>query len=339
MSFWDETINIGGLEVPRIMGAPLDGITDSPMRQLIRRFSPTELLFSEMRHVALVAHQKTGMALKYEKVEHPIAYQFSANSTRFIDIAVNKVIDAGFDMINLNLGCPARCVVSSGSGSALMAKPDLLATIIDEFMRCIDGRVPFNVKIRAGFKEKNAVEIAQLAEKLGSSCLIIHPRTQPERFTGLPDVNLVAEVKAAINIPVIFSGNINSFARAQKMRERCNIDGVMIGRALWGCPWKMDEIRKQEHNQTYTVSLPESVEYAIEHLKLVIDHYGKERFYPFKKQLPIYLKFMPGAAQVRQELLRIKCADEMLAKLEELHQSTLINQTDPLHVLPAGRAA
>ena len=329
--FWDTNISIGSLLVPRLMAAPLDGITDAPMRQLIRRFSPQELLFSEMRHVALVANQASGESLKYASIEHPIAYQFSANtrSMHFIKPAVEKVIAAGFDLINLNIGCPARNVTKSGSGSALMATPNDLAAIIDEFMHCINDRVPFTVKIRAGFKEKNAVAIAQLSERLGAQCIIVHPRTAPQLFTGLPDTQLVAEVKTAVRVPVIFSGNINSFARAEKMRQLCDIDGVMIGRALWGCPWKMQEIQMQYEGKSFHISAAQSLRYAIEHLKLVITHYGPQRFYPFKKQLPIYLKFLPGAAQMRQKLLTITTAEELLTTLTELHTETVQAEQAP----------
>lgn len=306
------------------MAAPLDGITDSPMRQLIREFSPRELLFGEMRHVALVTNEKSGLCLKYEHGEHPISFQFSANQTTFIEPAVERVINAGFDMINLNIGCPARNVVSSGSGSALMADPERLQVLLKEFMRAINGRVPFTVKIRAGFKKKNAVEIAELCEGEGASMLIIHPRTQPEGFTGLPDANLVAQVKTSVSIPVIFSGNINSFARAEKMRQTCGIDGVMIGRALWGCPWKMKEISDAAQGKTLQISLIESLELARRHLDLNMAYYGPRGFHSFKKQLPVYIKNVHDAAALRQKLVSLNSYESMVTHLQAAaHQSPL----------------
>ncbi len=328
--YWQEKITIGNLVVPRIMAAPLDGITDSPTRRLIREFSPDVLLYGEMRHVACVTNEKTGIALRYHDAEHPLAFQFSANSTQFIAQACEKVINAGFAMINLNIGCPARNVVNSGSGSALMAKPDTLKEIITEFMRVINGRVPFTVKMRAGFKEKNAVEIAKLCEGLGVEMLIVHPRTAPQEFIGLPDVPLVAAVKQNVKIPVIFSGNVNSFDRAQKMYDQTGIDGVMIGRALWGCPWKIREIEDAALGKKFTVTTLESIHHAITHCAWTQEFYGGPRgFHVFKKQLPIYLKQLPNAGALRKRLLVIPTYAELQQELAALYQELLTTGTSP----------
>ncbi|MBL4587851.1 tRNA-dihydrouridine synthase, partial [Candidatus Babeliales bacterium] len=125
-TFWHEKITVGKTSFPRFMAAPLDGVTDSPLRQLIREFSPDILLFGEMRHVACVANAKKNSSLIYENIEHPIAYQVSANRPDFIENAIEKIIDKKFDMFNLNAGCPSKTVTKSGSGSALMADPERL---------------------------------------------------------------------------------------------------------------------------------------------------------------------------------------------------------------------
>src|SRR5690242_7870747 len=104
MKWWNEPLAFGSLVVPRVMAAPLDGITDSPMRIMIRRFSPQELLFTEMRHVACVVNSKEDHSLRWNKIEHPLAFQFSSNTLQFIDQAVEKVLERGIEMINLNVG-------------------------------------------------------------------------------------------------------------------------------------------------------------------------------------------------------------------------------------------
>jgi len=319
MSYWDETIRFKDLEVPRFMAAPLDGITDAPTRQLIRKFSPTELLFTEMRHVACVFNELRQQSLQFKEMERPLGFQFSANHLKFIEGAVEKVLEKGVDMINLNLGCPAKNVIKSGSGSALMADLPRLKEVLTEFMRCIDGRVSFTVKIRAGYKkEKNAVEVAQLIEGLGIDGLMIHPRLQTEGFTGLPDLDLVREVKEAVKIPVIMSGNINSFKRAQKVYDRTGVDGFMIGRALWGCPWKIREITDAAKGVTFEVSPEETLEYALEHLRLTVEHYGPTAFHAFKKQLPVYIKGVENAGQIRKKLLSSQTAEELEAGIRAL---------------------
>ncbi|MFH1832460.1 MAG: tRNA-dihydrouridine synthase family protein, partial [bacterium] len=153
-SFWQEKITIGKLNIPRFMTAPMDGITDSPLRQVIREFSPEELLWGEMRHVASISapiNIHTEKALYFDPIEQPIGFQFSANMLEHIEKAVERVIEHKFIMINLNCGCPARRVVGSGSGSALMANIPLLRQILALFMKAINNQVPMTIKIRAGY--------------------------------------------------------------------------------------------------------------------------------------------------------------------------------------------
>jgi len=318
-SFWSETIRFGSLEVPRFMVAPLDGVTDSPLRQLIRRFSKTELMFTEMRHVAGVANSTKDPALfAYKPEEQPLAYQVSANKTEWIEAAVEKIIAHNFCMLNLNVGCPARQVIKSGSGSALMSTPEHLATLIQTFQKHLDGRIPFTIKIRAGFKEPNGLYIAQMAQDLGVTGLIIHPRLQTGGFTAPLDYDMVANIKESLDIPVVFSGNINSFKRAQKVYERTGVDGFMIGRALWGAPWKMFEMTEEAEGRTFSVSVQEMVALALEHLQFNIELYGARGVHHFKKQIPQYIRGVAGAAKLRSQLVRSQSADEMKAQLMPL---------------------
>lgn len=316
--FWIETIDLGGLKVPRFMAAPLDGVTDSPLRQLIREFSPTELLMSEMRHVSHVAHDKHNQTIKYEQLEHPLGYQFSANKIDFIEASVEKVIAAGFKLINLNCGCPSRNVTKSGSGSALMADIPRLQDLLRQFVKIINGRVPMTVKIRAGYKERNAVDVALAAQDTGVTCIMIHPRTQPEGFVSRLDFDLVKKVKAAVSVPVIFSGNINSFSRAEKTYELTGVDGFMIGRALWGAPWKMREIVENSQGNTFSIDTKTALEYALKHFDLNTHHYGKHGFSVFKKQLPQYIRTIENAAEWRQKLLTSQAQEEMREKLHHI---------------------
>lgn len=318
MSFWQEPIRFGSLQVPRFMAAPLDGITDSPMRQMIRTFSPHELLFTEMRHVACVVNSKEDHSLRWNNMEHPLAFQFSANKEQFIDEAVEKVLERKIEMINLNIGCPARNVIKSGSGSALMANPEQLKILLERFIKRINGRVPFTVKIRSGFKEKNAVEIAKLIEGCGADGIIIHPRLQTQLFAGLPDVAVVKEVKLAVTLPIVFSGNITSFARAQKMYNETGCDGFMIGRALQGAPWKIKEMTCAMNNEPFSITTEEALRCSFEHMKLSIEHYGPHGHHCFKKHLPVYIRSVPGAADLRKTLLSINDAHHLTDQMRSL---------------------
>ncbi len=317
-SFWQEKITLGGHVVPRFMTAPLDGITDSPMRQVIRDFSPDLLMFAEMRHVDTVANEASGKSLRYVPCEQPLVFQFSANRTPFIGKAVERVIEAGFKSINLNSACPAPAVVRSGSGSALMGDLPRLRIIIEELQRCIAGRVPLSIKIRAGFKEKNALEVAQIAQDLGCEAVIIHPRTQPERFAARLDYELVAAIKKTITIPVVFSGNITKFEVAQRVYDLTGCDGFMVGRALWGTPWRLKEITEAAAGRSYTPDLATTFRCIIKHLDLSSEFYGQHGYAHFKKQLAQYIKSFPNATQWRSTLLRTQSEEEMRIQLATL---------------------
>lgn len=309
--FWQSKIKIGNQEYPRFMSAPLDGITDSPLRRLIRDFSPHDLLFTEMRHVAMVANERTGICLKYDPIEQPMAFQVSTNRTDFIDKAIEKILAAGFTSINLNSGCPAKAVIKSKCGSALMENVPHLEMLLKYFIKRIDGRASFTVKIRAGFKKKNALEVSTMAQDCGVDAVIIHPRTQPEGFASRLDYDLARQVKQALTVPLIFSGNISRFEMAQKVYDLTGADGYMVGRALWGAPWKMREMTDEAQGKTFEVTTGLALRYALKHLDNNIQFYGPNGFIPFKKQLPLYVRTVAAAAEWRKKLLRSQTEAEM----------------------------
>ncbi len=301
MSYWYETFKIGSLDVPRFIGGPLDGITDSPFRQLVRKFSKQELLYTEMRHVGCVANDKGVMrALDFEQFERPLNYQFSANGTEYIQKACERVIAAGIDAIDLNIGCPARAVVNSGSGSSLMGDLPRLELILKEFRKHCS--VPFTVKMRAGFKEKNAVTVAKLIQDCGVDALAIHPRLQTEHFAGVPDYGIAAEVKRAVTIPVILSGGIINWMTAKAAYEQTGVDGYLIGRGIWSKPWKLLELKEHSQGRPFVVSQEMIGECALEHLAGMLRYYGPHGIRIFRKHLPFYIKAKPTASALRQRL-------------------------------------
>ena len=311
-SFWLENLTIGNRQYPRFMSAPIDGITDSPLRQLIREFCPKELLFTEMRHVACIAHKKDEKDVLFAPIEHPLCFQVSANKLDFIESAMEKILSKNVEMLNLNAGCPAKNIVKSGTGSALMANLPQLEKIIKLLTKSIDSAVPLTLKIRAGFKEKNALEVSQLAQDLGIQAIIIHPRTQPEGFTSPLDFDLVKKIKETVKIPVIFSGNVNSFTRAKLTYEKTGVDGFMVGRALYGAPWKIHEIKEESQGRKFEICTKKMLEYALKHLELASQYYGQGHgFNVFKKQVPLYIRKIEGASLMRQTLLRTQTEEEM----------------------------
>lgn len=317
MNYWQEKIQIGPFAFPRFIGGPLDGITDSPFRQLVREFSKDELLYTEMRHVNAITSQKGGeRALRFVQSERPLNFQIAANTPEMIQPACEKIMAAGVDLIDLNVGCPAPNVTKNKSGSALMADLPLLKAILDAMRSYLT--VPFTVKIRAGFRQKNAVEVAKLIQDCGAVAVAIHPRLQREKFYGRPDYALAAQVKKAVSIPVLLSGNIVNFKTAQMAYEQTGADGYLISRGMWGKPWKLKELHEHANGNGFTIDHAMVMAYALKHLEGMLAYYGPRGLYCFRKHVPFYLRGFEGASSIRHQLVRAESADEVKGVLQEL---------------------
>lgn len=310
MSYWQEKVKIRNLAFPRFIGGPLDGITDSPFRQLVRDFSKEELLFTEMRHVGTITNDVgAAKALRFAQWERPLNFQVAANKVDFIEAACERIMAAGVDIIDLNAGCPANNVVGSGGGSCLMGDLPRFKAIVTKFRSCLS--IPFTVKIRAGFKEKNAVEVAQMLQDCGVDAISIHPRLRNQYFEGQPDYALAAQVKTAVQIPVIISGNVINFKTAQAVYEQTGVDGFLIGRGIWGKPWKLKEMAEHAQGNQFVVDQKLLGTYALKQLEAMLDYYGDHGLYVYRKHLPFYIKGRPSAAGLRALLVRSTDADQV----------------------------
>jgi tRNA-dihydrouridine synthase B len=318
-NFWKEKITFKNLKIPRLMSAPIDGYLDSPLRQLMRIYSKEELLWGQMRHVASISNAKHVDEFNINKTEHPFCFQVSANKTDFVEKAVEKVLKQNFAMVNLNSGCPAKKIINSGTGSALMKDLPTLKKIIKIITKTVNNKIPFTIKIRAGFKEKNGLEVALMAQDLGVDGIIIHPRLQSQCFSGDLDFDLVKKIKESVKIPVIFSGDIIDTQTAKKTYELTGVDGLMIGRALYGAPWKIKEIEAGLLNENFEITEQEKIKTAIKHLEFGSKFYGQNSgFNMLKKHIPMYIKNIDAAATIRRNLVRAQNENEMKEILEDL---------------------
>lgn len=316
-SYWNSPLIIAGKPYPRFISGPLDGITDSPFRRLVREFSKDELLYTEMRHVACIATPRAHVkALDYLQLERPLNFQIAANQLPYIASAIERILASGVDMVDLNVGCPASNVIGSGSGSALMADLPRLESIVRTLRSLLS--IPFTVKIRAGFKCKNAIEVARMLEACGVDALAIHPRLQSQRFEGQPDYELAAQVKQAVSIPVIISGGIVNFKMASMVYNTTGVDGFLIGRGMWSKPWKLAELAAHCQGQPFSLPITTVVEYAIKHFNLMLEYYGPRGLFAFRKHLPFYLRGIPEATTLRKKLVVETSAQEILQALHSL---------------------
>lgn len=310
-TYWHDTFTLGQQTFPRFIGAPLDGYTDTPFRLVARTFSPDHLFYTTIRHTSCVAHHRSG-ALKLDPRDTPIIFQITANSTNSVQKAVENILALQAPKpcaIDLNIGCPAKNVVKSRSGSALMADVPLLTEIV-KILRAA-STIPITIKMRAGFKEPNAFTVAQLMCDLGVDALAIHPRLQPQKFSGNLDYEVVNKIKNTVKVPVLYSGGIKTFSDAVHVYEATGVDGFLVGQAFLGHPWKLAELTAHAHGLPYDVSFAQSIKVALDHFNAMCDFYGAGAVNAFKKHATHYIRNIEHAPDIRMSLYLAKKPEQV----------------------------
>jgi len=235
--------------------APMAGITDTVFRRFIKRLGGCGLIMTEFVSSEGLLRQnlRSRRYLYYTAEERPITAQiFGADPARLAEAAC-RVEDLGFDLVDLNLGCPAKKVVKCG-GSALLRDLPRLEKILQSIRAAV--RLPFTVKMRAGWSEEEivAVDVARLAEACGVEAIAVHPRTRLQGFSGRADWHIIGEVKASVRIPVIGNGDVFAPRDAQALFEQTGCDAVMVGRAAATNPWIFRQMA--EYFRTGTCAAP-----------------------------------------------------------------------------------
>ncbi len=303
-------LKIGPFQLPhRALVAPMAGVTDRPYRQLCKRlgagYAVSEMAASNPK---LWHSVKTARRIDHSGEIEPKAVQIAGADPEMMAEAARFNVDRGAQIIDINMGCPVKKVCNVFAGSALMGNEPLAVRIIEAVVSAVD--VPVTVKMRTGVDpdRRNAVQLARAAEAAGAAMITVHGRSRACRYHGPVDYTTIAEVKAAVGVPVVANGDIDSPEKARDVLARTGADAVMIGRAAQGRPWIFREI---DHFLETGEHLPaptwrEVRDVLIEHLQ---DHY---RFYgefigvrSARKHIGWYLEGLAdGAADADTEALR-----------------------------------
>lgn len=314
-------IKIGEVELENnIILAPMAGITDLPFRIVCKEYG-AGLVCTEMASSKAIYYQdqKTKNLLKIEGEKSPIQVQIFGSDVESMKVAVQYVNEFA-DLIDINMGCPAPKVVKNGDGSKLLTNLPLIEEIVTEVVKV--AKVPVTVKIRKGWDNSNivALEVAQIVEKAGASAITIHGRTRAEFFSGEVDLSIIKKVKESVKIPVIGNGNIIDEESALKMFEHTGVDGIMIGRAAMGNPWIFKKIKHYllTKEKMQEPSLEEKLQTMIKHIKLEVKEKGERvGTRELRKHLACYVKSVPNASKLREEINKIETEAELICLLQE----------------------
>ncbi|MGE5481869.1 MAG: tRNA dihydrouridine synthase DusB [Bacteroidota bacterium] len=321
--------SIGGVHLEnRVVLAPMAGATDSVFRRLARE-AGAGLVCGELisARALMMNNRRTDRYLRIDPAEHPTSLQLFGSDPEVMARAAEKVAAAGADIIDVNLGCPVPKVIGGGDGCALMLDPELVGRIVAAMVRAVSP-VPVTVKMRRGWDSahENAVEVAQAAAAAGVAAIAVHGRFRHQHHQGPVDLSIIAAVRAAVSVPVIGNGGISSPADAVRMLKETGCAAVMVGQAALGNPWLLGEIAAVLAGREVPPApcAWEKVEMALRHLRAFVTVEGERSLPAMRKHIAWYIKGIPGAARVREQVNHSERLDEVVRLLRD-YQERLTN--------------
>jgi tRNA-dihydrouridine synthase B len=301
--------------------APMAGITDLPFRRLCRRLGAAlaagEMLSADPR---LWDTEESQRRRDHSGEDEPRVVQIAGGDARMMADAARRNVDAGAQVIDINMGCPAKKVCNKDAGSALLRDERLVAAILEATVGAVE--VPVTLKMRTGWSRdrRNGVVIARIAESSGIQAIAVHGRTRACRFEGAAEYDTIATIKRSVRIPVIANGDIDSARKAAEVLHATGADGVMVGRAAQGRPWIFREIRAllDGEGPLHEPAPAEVRDIIAAHLRDLYVFYGVEAGVRIaRKHIGWYCRERPHAQAFRRSVMQVDSAEGQLAAVQD----------------------
>jgi len=323
-----KTLKIGSVEIsPASVLAPMAGVTDTVFRRFIRNLGGCGLIMTEFTSadgVLRARDKKAKRYLHFYEDEHPISAQLFGSDPRVMAEASRMVEGLGFDLVDLNLGCPAKKVVKCNGGSGLLRDLPAIRRIFESVRAAV--KIPFTVKFRAGWDEQEivCVELAKMAEDCGLCAVALHARTREQGYSGHARWDWIAAVKQAVKIPVIGNGDIRSPEDACAMVGQTGCDAVMIGRTAPSNPWIFRQIAEYAVTGRYDEPAEDDRYQMIRtYFQMLIEEEMLGAEGKMKQFASWFTHGVPGGAALRKAIYESKSAPEILSRVEEFFEARL----------------
>lgn len=316
-------LTIGNTELANnVILAPMAGVSDIAFRLLCHE-QGAGLVCSEMvsAKAILYGNKNTEELLQIHPEEGPVSLQLFGSDPDIVSEMAKRIEERPFAVLDLNMGCPVPKVVNNGEGSALMKDPLLAGKIVEKTAKAI--KKPLTVKIRKGFDDDhvNAVEMAHILQESGAAAVAVHGRTREQFYSGQADWDIIAQVKAAVKIPVIGNGDVTDGESALRLLEQTGCDGVMIGRGAQGNPWIFREVTAALEGR----ELPprptrrELYDMIVRHAQLAAQYKGEYiTVREMRKHLAWYTTGLPHAAALRRQINGMETMEELFEGMHRL---------------------
>jgi tRNA-dihydrouridine synthase B len=321
------SFKIGGVSIsPATVLAPMAGVTDTVFRRFIKNLGGCGLIMTEFTSAdgVLRDQRMRGRYLHFYEDEHPISAQLFGSSPQVLADAARLVEDLGFDVVDLNLGCPAKKVVKCNGGSGLLRDLPLIRQIFESVRAAV--KIPFTVKFRAGWNDDEivCVDLARLAENCGLGAVALHARTREQGYSGNARWEWIASVKQAIKIPVIGNGDIRSPEDACAMVAQTGCDAVMIGRMAPANPWIFRQIEQYVKTGSY-IEPAEADRYQMirTYFRMLLEEEMPGAEGKMKQFASWFTHGVPGGAALRKAIYEAKSGAEILTRVEDFFETRL----------------